>query len=428
MVVGRRALPLAGWLVLALLVVLGLALANAGGAQARAPLPDCADGIDNDRDGRIDAPFDPGCQSATNSLNDADADTSEIDPVQPPACSNGAAPDFPEAPQCGFAGDTSEIPLVVPPPCADGLDNDTPADNLRDYRADPKCLWAADPFETQRQCSNGIDDDQDGAVDFPADGSCRNHNEDNETSPAQCNDGKDNDGDGMFDFNAGQNATRDPDCSSQTDNSEAAPVIVTAPQCSDLVDNDGDGRTDFPNDPGCAFAGDSDEADVTVVPPPCADGRDNDGDGRIDGADPGCTSASDNDEFDAAAAGAQGASTNQSARLLTPFPIVRLRGSVQRAVTRITLLSVRAPARSRVSVYCTGKSCPAKRVRITAGARVVRVRRFERSLRGGTILRIYVTKPGFVGKYTRFRFVRNRPPLRVDRCARTPGTPRRCSS
>jgi hypothetical protein len=89
---------------------------------------------------------------------------------------------------------------------------------------------------------------------------------------------------------------------------------------------------------------------------------------------------------------------------------------------RITLFSVRAPAASQVSAYCKGSSCPRKRVTILAGRRVVRVRQFERRLRGGTVLTIYVTKPGFIGKYTRFRIMNGRAPLRVDRCARSPGS------
>jgi len=48
----------------------------------------------------------------------------------------------------------------------------------------------------------------------------------------------------------------------------------------------------------------------------------------------------------------------------------------------------------------------------------VRLRRFERRMRSGTILRIFVTKPGFVGKYTRFRIRSAGTPARRDACAR----------
>jgi hypothetical protein len=39
---------------------------------------------------------------------------------------------------------------------------------------------------------------------------------------------------------------------------------------------------------------------------------------------------------------------------------------------------------------------------------------FERRIRAGTVLRIFVTKPGFVGKYTRFTVRRATAPARVD--------------
>ena len=113
---------------------------------------------------------------------------------------------------------------------------------------------------------------------------------------------------------------------------------------------------------------------------------------------------------------------------MTPFPIVRLRGVAERRGVRLSLLTVRAPVASKVSVYCSGSSCPRKRVVIAAGRRIVRIRRFERRLlRAGTILRIYVTKPGFVGKYTRFRVTTGSQPVRTDSCASVAGAkPRIC--
>ena len=69
-------------------------------------------------------------------------------------------------------------------------------------------------------------------------------------SAPQCGDGVDNDGDGKIDFPA------DPGCSSATDDNETDP-----PACSDGIDNDGDGKIDFPADPGCSSAADTDETD-----------------------------------------------------------------------------------------------------------------------------------------------------------------------
>ncbi len=113
----------------------------------------------------------------------------------------------------------------------------------------------------------------------------------------QCSDGLDNDGDGAIDFPA------DPGCTSPTDNSE---VDAAVPQCGDGIDNNGAGGTDWPADPSCSSATDATE-DGVVAPPvsyrQCQDGIDNDGDGLIDFAghagalaDDDCHSLFDDDE------------------------------------------------------------------------------------------------------------------------------------
>ncbi|HEY2140591.1 MAG TPA: Ig-like domain-containing protein, partial [Solirubrobacteraceae bacterium] len=124
--------------------------------------------------------------------------------------------------------------------------------------------------------------------------------------------------------------------------------------------------------------------------------------------------------------------------LMQPFPIVRIVGSDTRAGARLSLLSVQAPVGARVTVGCRGGGCPAKpesRVAVAGGHRnstgvvLVAFRRFERPLRAGASLEIRVSKPGEIGKYTRFRIRRNRPPLRVDACLDpTLGTPIACPS
>ncbi len=94
------------------------------------------------------------------------------------------------------------------------------------------------------QCRDGIDNDGDGATDFPNDFSCSNADDNDEANTkSQCQDGIDNDQDGLVDF------PQDSGCSSKQDNSETN-VIVTLPACSDGIDNDGDGKTDF-FDAGC---------------------------------------------------------------------------------------------------------------------------------------------------------------------------------
>ena len=81
----------------------------------------------------------------------------------------------------------------------------------------------------------------------------------------QCSDGIDNDRDLLIDYPA------DPGCGSRNDNNEAD----DAPQCSDGIDNDADGAIDYPADSGCAGPTDNSELDVTISPH-CSDGLDND--------------------------------------------------------------------------------------------------------------------------------------------------------
>ena len=92
----------------------GAICAGPMGARVCTPAA-CSDGIDNDNDGAIDYPLEPGCDSA--------ADNDELDPAIAPACANGA---------------------------------DDDGDMRTDYAADPSC-WAASastealcPAETDR--------------------------------------------------------------------------------------------------------------------------------------------------------------------------------------------------------------------------------------------------------------------------------------
>ena len=159
--------------------------------------PACRDGVDNDGDGQIDYPADPGCTSPADWSEQAD--------------------------------------------CSDGIDND--GDGLVDYPADPGCRSPADSTERQ-DCSDGIDNDGDGLVDHPDDPGCRNATAPREA--AQCQDGVDNDGEPGIDFDGGQSihgacsagacppgvsdpegdgvANPDPDCSAAYRNDERPPL------------------------------------------------------------------------------------------------------------------------------------------------------------------------------------------------------------
>ncbi len=64
------------------------------------------------------------------------------------------------------------------------------------------------------QCSDGMDNDFDGAYDYPADFGCSSASDENEgDTRSQCQDGTDNDGDGYIDMNDGG-------CTGLQDNSE----------------------------------------------------------------------------------------------------------------------------------------------------------------------------------------------------------------
>lgn len=99
---------------------------------------------------------------------------------------------------------------------------------------------------------------------------------------------------------------------------------------------------------------------------------------------------------------------------MDPRPLVRIRGRMTSSGARITLLTVSAPEGARITVLCVGKSCPVERWARTAG--LTRVTRFQRRLRAGTRLTIFVTKAGRIGKHTTILIRRRKEPKRVDRC------------
>lgn len=111
--------------------------------------------------------------------------------------------------------------------------------------------------------------------------------------------------------------------------------------------------------------------------------------------------------------------------LLLPVPIVRIAGYETSTGVNISVLSVQAPVTARVTVSCRGHGCPTRSVSVLARASKKRrkassvqiaFRRFERSLPAGVVLEIRISKPGEIGKYTRFAIRRHLLPVRVDEC------------
>jgi hypothetical protein len=112
-----------------------------------------------------------------------------------------------------------------------------------------------DACQTSSTCSDAVDNDRDGLVDFPKDAGCSDASDTTETNAAlPCDDGEDNDADALADF-VSNGGLGDPGCADGTSPSED-------PECDDGVDNDGDGKVDwdgdygsFPSDPQCRGSG-----------------------------------------------------------------------------------------------------------------------------------------------------------------------------
>jgi hypothetical protein len=110
--------------------------------------------------------------------------------------------------------------------------NGTYAADLSYYRSQILAITA------EPACSNGVDDDGDGLVDWPDDPGCTDPSDGFETNAlVACDDGFDDDGDGLVDWPA------DPGCKSATS-------LAEDPQCDDGIDNDGDGGVDWDGGPG----------------------------------------------------------------------------------------------------------------------------------------------------------------------------------
>ena len=153
--------------------------------------------------------------------------------------------------QCDSAGDETNWigcglglrcveDVCQPTQCSDGIDNN--GDGRVDFPNDPGCTDASDDSEILDgplpQCADGVDNDFDGRVDFGFDPDCRSAADDDERSPPACRDGVDNDGDGLVDLD-------DPGC--QDDPDRFSEFNLAA--CRNGQDDDEDGRVDFPNDP-----------------------------------------------------------------------------------------------------------------------------------------------------------------------------------
>jgi PKD repeat protein len=131
---------------------------------------------------------------------------------------------------------------------------------------------------------------------------------------------------------------------------------------------------------------------------------------------PGGTSTAKSDK----PAGGSGAQQKpaHTASLLTPFPVIRIRGRIFRYSAWVDILSVSAQQGATVQVRCRGRGCPRHvvTVHVRSSRHAQRIHAFERLLRAGTVLEIRVTKAGRIGKYTRFVIRGGAAPARRDLC------------
>ena len=102
---------------------------------------------------------------------------------------------------------------------------------------------------------------------------------------------------------------------------------------------------------------------------------------------------------------------------LSPFPIVRLAGELRpNGNTLIERLSVRASKGTDAAVRCLGKSCPFDEQARTIASTHVGFPALEQALKPGVEIKVFVTAPGKIGKFTRFKLRDGKVPKRKDLC------------
>lgn len=262
--------------------------------------PQCADGIDNDGDGKTDYPQDDGCKSA--------GDPQEMSP-DPGACAGIQFEPMPPtglvtgqlangqgfmSSTCGGGGGNEKVyeialekpQVMVATTAVAGTTTDTVL-YVRSRCADPA---------TERACNDNAPGATAGStltvsldagfyylvVDGRQSGSVGPFQLRVQFFPGEgeaCSPGPDACGPGLV-------------CRALPGEAD---TTCEPPVCSDGHDDDGDGVADFPGDPGCASPADDSEADDCPSGescPQCGDGADNDGNGTADyPEDPGCSSA-----------------------------------------------------------------------------------------------------------------------------------------
>jgi hypothetical protein len=292
----------------------------------------CEDELDNDGDGIVDFPDDPGC---TNPLDD-----SEVDPSPLPECANGidddddTLVDYPDDPGCQFAADDAEIDECIPGvevlSHLGGIETGTtsgasaltaPAGCGTNTNVAPEVVYTFNNTRTLDQLVFSTEGSTLDTVLYVRETDCSvagtaelcNDNALGTTSRVEIDtpatiryfaivDGKSTAG-GAYSLTVSGTISPGAAC-------DAADAfftcgfgyvcgggVCTEAACNDGIDNDGDSLVDD-FDPGCTSIDDDDETDPPT-PPQCANTIDDDGDLLIDYPDdPGCLNAGDDNEED----------------------------------------------------------------------------------------------------------------------------------
>jgi hypothetical protein len=307
------------------------------GASPTCEPHECQDGLDNDGDGLIDYPLDPGCATAI--------DDDETDPMPEPQCANmidddgDGLIDYPMDPGCAAAGDDNEQDECV---AGDPITIHPGGTVMGDTTGGPSLLSAPTSCDATGASATSSErvyqftlTQSVATLHFDTIGSSFDtllyvRSPDCGTAGTACDDDTGGGGTSSLDLSAPALGTYYAIVDGKAGAAGAFdltiqgyialggmctpgdPTFVCAPggtcpsgtcvatQCNNGVDDDADGKTDD-FDPGCDSISDDSESPDPSPLPQCANMLDDDGDGLVDyPADPGCTRAADNTETDCA--------------------------------------------------------------------------------------------------------------------------------
>jgi large repetitive protein len=267
-----------------------------------AACPVCSDGVDNDADGTADYPFDPSCFAASGTT-EACTQSEPVDVITQPVTTGttiGQSNDY--APTCGsatahsapdvalqldvpgmatlrfsFTGFTSGLHTVLNATCggtplACNTTGPTALANLTagtyyvvidgvSTTSGPWTLTTSGTVAPGESCEGALF--QSGAFTCTSGFSCAGPMGARTCMPLQCTDGIDNNGDGAIDY------PFDPGCATPSDDSETTVCPgAGCPVCSNAADDDADMQADFPADFGCSGAGATTEVFCAVETTP----------------------------------------------------------------------------------------------------------------------------------------------------------------